>query len=116
MPEYVVNEYNEITTKSGLEEIKTLKSMLIGNGCNTSINNYVEQLSQPIEQIIEAFDIIKNKKVNVDELIHSHTLDEYNEYAFRYIDAKCMLTQEEFNLLMRLLLARTKKCEVEDNE
>lgn len=108
MPEYIIDEYNKITTKSGLEEIETLKSMLIGNGCNTNINDYVEKLSQPIEQIIEAFDIIKNKKVNVDELIHSHTLDEYNEYAFRYIDVKCMLTQEEFNLLIQLLLVGTK--------
>ena len=55
------------------EALETLRNMLIGNGCNDSINDYVDNLILPIKQALikaqekeELFDYISKFIVNVE--------------------------------------------------
>ena len=47
-------------SKEYLEALETLKDMLIGNGCNNSINDYVDNLILPINQALQRLESIDN--------------------------------------------------------
>ena len=46
--------------KEYLEALEILKNMLIGNGCNNSINDYVDNLILPINQALQRLEAIDN--------------------------------------------------------
>lgn len=89
--------------------LETLKNMLIGNGCNDSINDYVDNLILPIKQALInkskkelVSDIITNKLINYrkfysDFIVSNISYDKYVEYWTNY---GCeQLTEQEFNFL-----------------
>lgn len=47
-----------------LEALETLKDMLIGNGCNDSINEYIDNLILPIKQALQRLETIDNANSN----------------------------------------------------
>lgn len=71
--------------------------------------NYHDEI-QAIEKDLKAFEIIKEKRVDVYYFMSCETLKEYNEDALSHygiydVDAdQRMLTQEKFDLLKEVLL------------
>ena len=57
-----------------LEALETLKDMLIGNGCNNSINDYVDNLILPIKQTL----INKSKKEQGYDILLSILIDNWD--------------------------------------
>lgn len=87
-------EYNIIETAlKELEYLKEVKNMDDFYKKNNAIIDY-----ELIGKKLKAFEIIKNKKVNVEWLLESENVEEYNESL--YID----LAQEEYDLLIEVLL------------
>ena len=60
-----------------------------------------KDLFDNIEKSLKAFEIIKEKKVNVHYLVYSNDLKDYNERTF--ILPNEILTQEEYDLLKEAL-------------
>ena len=54
-------------------------------------------------KVVKALEIIKKKRVNIDEFQRSIDLDDYNKFAWTWIGTDYKLTQEEFNLLREML-------------
>lgn len=55
---------------------------------------------------LKALEIIKEKQVDIHNLIYSQSLEEYNTFAMKYNQELCntLLTQEEYELLKEVLL------------
>lgn len=62
---------------------------------NYVLSNKHKQDYESLEQTLKALDIIKGKWVNMAVLIHSKTIEEYNNNAYTPYN----LTKEEFSLL-----------------
>lgn len=83
--------------ETALKENAELKKM---------IRNFNEAIGEPmiitpsIEKKLKALEIVKNKRVDVGCLLKSKDLEDYN--FFRY--GKWRLTQEEYDLLKKVLL------------
>lgn len=115
---YPTDDYAKIDSSNHNEALETLKDMLIGNGINDNINDYVDNLILPIKQALIkaqsneyklAFDLINKKRVDI-KLLHwaypsckayNDAVREKKEYWPRE-----ELTEEEFEFIGRLAGAR----------
>ena len=62
-----------------LEALETLKDMLIGNGCNSTINDYVANLILPIKQALLKAQEDEKLKVDICEMFGLDNLFPYND-------------------------------------
>ena len=58
---------------------------------------------EEIKKELQAFEIVKEKRVDLLQLDYSETVDDYNEYMLRVGGGYYTLTEEEFNLLKEVL-------------
>ena len=56
-----------------------------------------------IEKSLKALEIIKQKEVDIHDLLISKTVEQYNSYT-HWLGCKGNLTEEEYNLLKEVLL------------
>lgn len=83
----------------GLEEIKTLRTLnqrYFDNDKNVN-NSY-----DIIEKELKALEIIKNKRVDVYDLMGEACCDNVNSFNYGLLEEFC-LTQQEFDLLKEVL-------------
>ena len=73
------------------------------NETRYNVEESAEKLFEIIEKELKAFEIIKEKKVDVFQLIISMKLNDLNEYNKRHAEY-LHLTQEEYELLKEELL------------
>ena len=70
-------------------------------------NKVVDELAEPVEEVLKAFMIINEKNVDVELLKNCEDIYEYNmHFPYREI---YQLTEEEFNLLKKTLLNPTAR-------
>ncbi len=101
-----------VRTESGIfEALETLKDMLIGNGCNDNINEYVDNLILPIKQALQRLKSIDNTKPNeVLEIIRKCENSNYLNTLYpkfvedlKTVENYILKSQEQEKLLMIIL-------------
>ena len=87
-----------------LEALETLKDMLIGNGCNSSINDYVDNLILPIKQALQRLkeidqsspsEALKCLKLIEDTIETKMGLGVVNAYRIKIIEKALTKAQEQ---------------------
>lgn len=88
----------------GLEKLKTVKKLASAYAGD----KYAEALTEDIEKELKALEIIKNKRVDVFELllgisnsVYRNPLERYNSYVEGSFNTE--LTPQEFDLLKEVL-------------
>ena len=76
-------------SKEYLESLKTLKDMLIGNGINDLINDYVDNLIKPIKSALQRLEAIDN--ANPSEALKELKRIDYN---ITYLLSDCDINEE----------------------
>lgn len=105
-------EFKELmlVDKKGLEELqKVLDDFGIYNTFNLidTLKNirFLEKQNTVYSKQVKALEIIKEKRVDVNDLLNFVSLEAYNEYVCACDDNdKRTLTQEEYDLLNEVLL------------
>jgi len=101
-----LTELKAIKEAKPSETLETQKDMLIGNGCNNTINDYVDNLILPIKQsLLKAQEMKKAIKIIFEKDVITLLLklaDNVNEYNERVPNGG-KLTQKEFELLKEML-------------
>ena len=82
-----------------LEEIKEL----VNEDKKFKYKNIVNFNCEDIKEELQAFEIVKEKRVDLLQLDYSETVDDYNDYMLRVGGGYYILTEEEFFLLKRVL-------------
>lgn len=104
--EKTLKDYEELTNKPvmlyGRTNGKT--QALIDTVCKNYKDVKITNLED--EKKLKALEIIKNKMVDIHNLIYSSNVEEYNKFAMNYNQELCntLLTQEEYELLKEVLL------------
>lgn len=104
--EKTLKDYEELTNKPvmlyGRTHGKT--QALIDTVCKNYKDVKITNLED--EKKLKALEIIKNKMVDIHNLIYSSNVEEYNKFAMNYNQELCntLLTQEEYELLKEVLL------------
>ena len=84
--------------------LEALKIMVKDNDLELPYHNTI----LTIEQELKAFEIIRNKRVDVDLLLSSFSLKYYNEQISEEKLGEKQLTREEYDLLKEVMLCNTK--------
>ena len=103
-------------SKEYLEALETLKDMLIGNGVNDNINDYVDNLILPIKQALNRLESIDNAKPSealeclekIDDrfyLIKYRTTDGGNKEEYEF----CPSDTKEYDVIENFLLKAEKE-------
>lgn len=82
-----------------LEEIKEL----VNEDKKFKYKNIVNFNCDDIKEELQAFEIVKEKRVDLLQLDYSKTVDDYNDYMLRVGGGYYTLIEEEFFLLKRIL-------------
>ena len=82
-----------------LEEIKEL----VNEDKKFKYKNIVNFNCEDIKEELQAFEIVKEKRVDLLQLDYSETVDDYNDYMLKVGGGYYSLTEEEFFLLKRAL-------------
>ena len=83
-----------------LENLNTLKDMLIGNGVNDTINDYVDKLIEPIKQRLEAIDNAKPSEA----LKCLESMKDTDIYINRNVEPLFEFYKEELNTIKQALI------------
>ena len=88
-----------MTNLDNLEEIREL----INDAKHFKYKNIVNFNCDEIKEELQAFKLVKEKRVDLLQLDYSETVDDYNDYMLRVGGGYYTLTEEEFNLLKEVL-------------